>query len=112
MIPRWWLLVALIGGGSLGSLAVALCVAAGRGAADAGGLWHPEHEHRGDRRVRRQAVHLLATLHSDEARSAIEVAATEPDTAVPPGRRGRDHPPPKMALDQIALESKRLDSVR
>jgi HEAT repeat protein len=31
---------------------------------------------------RRQAIHLLATLRSDEARSTIELAATDPDDAV------------------------------
>jgi hypothetical protein len=32
--------------------------------------------------LRRQAVHLLATLHSNEARSAIDLAASDPDDAV------------------------------
>lgn len=32
--------------------------------------------------LRRQAVHLLATLRSDEARSTIEFAASDPDDAV------------------------------
>ena len=32
--------------------------------------------------LRRQAVHLLATLRGNEARSAIELAATDPDDAV------------------------------
>jgi hypothetical protein len=32
--------------------------------------------------LRRQAVHLLATLRSDEARSTVELAASDPDDAV------------------------------
>ena len=32
--------------------------------------------------LRRQAIHLLATLRSDEARSTIELVATDPDDAV------------------------------
>lgn len=35
-----------------------------------------------DPALRRQAVHLLATLRSGEARSTIELAATDPDDAV------------------------------
>lgn len=32
--------------------------------------------------LRRQAIHLLATLRSDEARSTVELAASDPDDAV------------------------------
>ena len=32
--------------------------------------------------LRRQAIHLLATLRSDEARSTIELAASDPDDTV------------------------------
>ena len=35
-----------------------------------------------DPALRRQAVHLLATLRSDEARSTVELAASDPDDAV------------------------------
>ena len=48
--------------------------------------------------LRRQAIHLLATLRSDEARSTIELAATRPGRRRPPGRRGGAHPPATVAL--------------
>jgi HEAT repeat protein len=32
--------------------------------------------------LRRQAIHLLATLRSDEARSTLELAASDPDNAI------------------------------
>ena len=35
-----------------------------------------------DPALRRQAVHLLATLRTDEARSTIELASSDPDDAV------------------------------
>ena len=35
-----------------------------------------------DPALRRQAIHLLATLRSEEARSTIALASTDPDNAV------------------------------
>lgn len=35
-----------------------------------------------DPALRRQAVHLLATLRGDEARATVELAASDPDDAV------------------------------
>jgi hypothetical protein len=95
MIPWWWLLVALFGGGVLGALVVALCVAAARGAAEARGtwqpgeaggtwqpakanrIWQPEHENRGDRWMRARLLALTAALALGVASTTADAGATE-----------------------------------